>query len=54
MNEKLKWAAVGWISLLAMKYLIVGLDDWNGALHPGIQIAPNQEAFRKPLLGLLG
>jgi hypothetical protein len=51
-NDQIKWAAIGWISLLAMKYLIVGLDDWNALLHPGLVIAPNQEIFRKPLMGV--
>jgi hypothetical protein len=52
--EKIKWAAIGWALLLGVKYLIVGLDDWNAVLHPGLQTAPNQEMFRKPLLGLFG
>jgi hypothetical protein len=37
-----------------LKYIVIGLDAWNGALHPGLVIAPNQQQFRKPLLGLLG
>jgi hypothetical protein len=54
MNEKLTWFAIGWASILIVKYAIVGLDDWNAVLHPGLVTAPNQQAFRKPLLGLLG
>jgi hypothetical protein len=53
-DERLKWFAIGWLSVLLVKYAIVGLDDWNAVLHPGLVTAPNQQAFRKPLLGLLG
>lgn len=53
-NQKITWAAIGWISLIVVKYGIVGLDHWNGMLHPGAVIAPNQESFRKPLLGVFG
>lgn len=53
-DERLKWFAIGWASVLIVKYAIVGLDDWNALLHPGLVPAPNQQAFRRPLLGLLG
>jgi hypothetical protein len=43
----------GAAALLILKYGIFGLDAWNRTLHPGLIIAPNQRAFRKPLLGLL-
>lgn len=54
MNVKTKWFLIGWASVLVLKYGIFGLDAWNGVLHPGLVPAPNQQAFRKPLLGLIG
>jgi len=51
-RTKIEWFAIGWVSVLIVKYVIVGLDAWNGVLHPGLVIAPNQEPFRKPLLGV--
>jgi len=53
MNLKAKWFVYGWASVLVLKYVVFGLDAWNAALHPGLVIAPNQERFRKPLLGVL-
>lgn len=54
MNVKAKWFAIGWGSVLALKYIVFGLDAWNNVLHPGLVTAPNQQPFRKPFLGLLG
>lgn len=54
MNAKLQWFFLGGVTLLVLKYGVFGLDAWNAALHPGLVTAPNQQAFRKPLLGLLG
>lgn len=54
MDDRLKWALVGVLFLFGTKYLIVGLDAWNGALHPGrTEADPWVQPFRKPLLGLL-
>lgn len=52
-EEKLQWAGIGWLALLGVKYIVFGLDQWNAIFHPGLVIAPNQEAFRKPFLGAL-
>lgn len=51
---RLRWFVIGWLSILLLKYIVVGLDAWNNALHPGLITAPNQQQYRKPLLGLLG
>jgi hypothetical protein len=53
-DVRVKWFLIGWVSILILKYVIVGLDAWNAALHPGLVIAPNQQSYRKPLLGLFG
>jgi hypothetical protein len=45
---------LGMVLLLAMKYVILGIDAWNSILHPGAIPSPNQQSFRKPLLGILG
>jgi hypothetical protein len=52
MDERLKWMALGVASLLFIKYVVVGLDEWDGWLHPGRR-EPHFSAFRKPFLGLL-
>jgi hypothetical protein len=51
--QKAQWFFYGWAAVLVIKYVIVGLDHWNAVLHPGLQIAPNQEPFRKPFFGIL-
>lgn len=38
--------------LLAVKYVIVGLDAWNGTLHPGRHEDPSLTRFGKPFLGV--
>ena len=53
MKDAIPCLVTGAVTLLALKYLVFGLDAWNGVLHPGLVIAPNQRAFRRPLLGLL-
>lgn len=53
-RTKIEWFAIGWGSVLLLKYVVFGLDAWNAFLHPGLVPAPNQQAFRKPLLGVLG
>ena len=54
MNIKFKWFVIGWFSILVLKYVIVGLDAWNNTFHPGLIIAPNQQAYRRPFLGWFG
>lgn len=51
MNPKLKWFAIGWATVFGAKYLVFGLDRWNAMFHPGAQIAPNQEPYRKGIFG---
>jgi hypothetical protein len=46
-----RWFIYGILALLAVKYLFLGLENWNGILHPERQDRPNS-AFRYPLLGL--
>lgn len=53
MSDRFAWMLSGAALLLIAKYGIFGLDKWNHTLHPGLIIAPNQRAFRKPLLGTL-
>lgn len=52
MDQRLKWALIGIAAIYVLKYAIVGLDGWTGFFHPGAVLAPNQGAFRRPLLGL--
>lgn len=33
-KQAIKHIAIGFAGLLVIKYLIVGLDDWNNVLHP--------------------
>jgi hypothetical protein len=54
LENKAAWFFLGWVSILGLKYVVFGLDAWNQVLHPGLVPAPNQQAFRKPLLGVLG
>jgi hypothetical protein len=49
---RLRWFIIGWVSILVLKYFVIGLDAWNAALHPGLIVAPNQQPYRKPFLGL--
>lgn len=51
--NRISWMLTGASALLLLKYGVFGLDAWNGALHPGLVPAPNQQSFRKPFLGLL-
>lgn len=53
-DVRVKWFLIGWAAVLIIKYVVVGLDAWNAALHPGLVIAPNQAAFRRPLFGIFG
>jgi hypothetical protein len=53
-DVRVKWFVIGWAAVFALKYAVVGLDAWNTALHPGLIIAPNQQAWRRPLLGIFG
>lgn len=50
---KLGYVALGALGLLAAKYLVFGLNAWNGVLHPGLVPAPNQSPFLRPLLGVI-
>lgn len=49
---KVMWFALGWVSILVLKYGVFGLTAWNNLLHPGLVPAPNQQAFLKPFLGI--
>lgn len=49
-EEKVLWMAYGILTLLVFKYLVFGLDSWNGVLHPGRQEPDNLHHFRRPLL----
>jgi hypothetical protein len=51
-KEHIKWFALGWVAILALKYIVFGLTAWNNLLHPGLVPAPNQQAFLKPFLGI--
>jgi hypothetical protein len=53
-DVRVRWFLIGWVAILLLKYVVVGLDTWNATLHPGLVIAPNQMAYRRPLLGLFG
>jgi len=44
---------LGIVLLLGTKYLVVGLDKWNVALHPGRREDPALGRFARPLLGLV-
>lgn len=34
-KEHIKYMALGFFGLLFVKYIVVGLDDWNSVLHEG-------------------
>lgn len=51
-KSHLAWFALGWVSILLLKYVVFGLTAWNQLLHPGLVPAPNQQAFLKPFLGI--
>jgi hypothetical protein len=49
-----KSVAAGIALLLLVKYVVIGLDAWDGCFHPG-RIEPDSlMAFRKPLLTGIG
>jgi hypothetical protein len=50
-EEKLTWFLLGWASVFAIKYLVIGLKEWNNTFHPGLIIAENQQPFYYPWLG---
>jgi hypothetical protein len=43
---------LGWMALLALKYVVFGLTAWNNIFHPGLIPAPNQQAYLQPWLGI--
>lgn len=45
------FVALGIGVLLALKYIVFGLDLWDAKLHPGRSDAPGR--FSAPLFGLL-
>lgn len=52
-QEWLPGMATEVVALLAVKYLVIGLDVWDGFFHPGRVEPSNLNAFKKPLLGLV-
>jgi hypothetical protein len=54
MDCEAKCLLAGVALLLLLKYVIFGLDAWNGFLHPGRTEPDSLNAFDKPLLGVLG
>lgn len=52
MNERdLKFFLAGIATLLLIKYVIVGLNDWDGILHPErIESASTPEFFKRGLI----
>lgn len=51
MNQKVKWFLIGWAAMASLKYFVFGLDKWNAQFHPGAVLAPNQEPYRKGIIG---
>lgn len=50
-EEKIKWFTFGAVSLLFVKYVLVGLDDWDSVLHPNrIEAKDTPIFFRKGLI----
>jgi hypothetical protein len=44
----------GWLGLLAVKYCIVGVKQWNSTLHPNrTESYDTYSLFGSPLLGAL-
>jgi hypothetical protein len=54
MKTKTEFLILGFVALLVIKYLVVGLDAWNGVFHPDRVEGKSLDAFRKPLLGVAG
>lgn len=42
---------LGWLLTITLKYAVFGLNAWNGALHPGLIPAPNQQDYLLPFFG---
>jgi hypothetical protein len=51
-KDHAKWFALGWLTVIVLKYGVFGLTAWNNIFHPGLVPAPNQQPFLKPFLGL--
>lgn len=51
-QEQFKWALLGVAGLLALKYVIFGLDNWNSMLHASRVEGPEVQIFRQPFLGV--
>lgn len=50
--EKVGWMLAGVVALLAVKYLVFGLNQWDAILHPGrIEPASTPKIF---LTGVFG
>lgn len=50
--RQIGWIIAGAGALLAVKYVIVGLDAWNDTLHPGRFEDQSLSRFAKPFLGV--
>jgi hypothetical protein len=46
-----EWMVAGVVVLLLLKYVVFGLDAWDGVLHPD-RIEPADSPWRNPLLGV--
>jgi hypothetical protein len=51
-SQKIKYMFFGWLLTITLKYIVFGLNAWNGTLHPGLVPAPNQQPYLLPFLGL--
>lgn len=53
MSDPIKFAILGIVILLLVKYVILGLNAWDFVFHLE-RIEPQNSIFLKPLLGILG
>lgn len=57
MNPKLQWFLIGLVTLWILKYMVIGLGEWDRLFHPerlpGDSSGP-YKAFVPPLLGIFG
>lgn len=53
----LMWAFIGWASVFALKYLVLGLRQWDTMFHPERLVADTTgpwARFAPPFMGIFG